>query len=587
MAEAQKTSNIPQHLRPFRRPSLTTEHLVTEAPYSYTPSKPAIAELCPPHWRRSSKRGIRRKLKSIILKDLQSVGSPERTPHTRPTIMRMKDSDDYITARAANPRTGLISPSVGTPTPRVPLTPESPAEALKRRSYEEPPSPTPNVKARPALRRAFERKGHMEDGVKLCREHNGWSSNASIASPKVTIADAGFGPGGSESQPHLNGDAFMVHMPSAREPQPYNYPGYSPQQIAAYEHYKQKTRRVSAEGYDKRTFHPDHHVHGYQTAGGLSLPGSSSYDAVMENATPPQWLIDRPLDAIKAVRTRNTKPTPVPTNNEMHCFGGAELHATSFAPFSSPRTPVSHSGREADAALKTIPRPAHQDEVAATRVVRKPIPRPSENNTTSSPPNSEPDLRHLPAVRLVPPLLASTPHNQATNRTTNHRQCSLGCAKDTDTSLCVQSRLATSHNTTTSAPPTLFSAVTQPRLGKGTQKASQDEDDGAHTSAPGQTSLIADILIACIISMLDLCKRLRFPTLRLSALDTLSAEDATPEQKAHALKTILSTAGQVLLVVTITAMLWQVGSAVIRCLQLLFWPVLLPLKVVRWICIGG
>jgi hypothetical protein len=41
--------------------------------------------------------------------------------------MGMKDSDDYITARAANPRTGLISPSLA----GTPRTPESPAEALK------------------------------------------------------------------------------------------------------------------------------------------------------------------------------------------------------------------------------------------------------------------------------------------------------------------------------------------------------------------------------------------------------------------------------------------------------------------------
>jgi hypothetical protein len=44
--------------------------------------------------------------------------------------MGMKDSDDYITARAANPRTGLISPSLA----GTPRTPESPAEALKLRA---------------------------------------------------------------------------------------------------------------------------------------------------------------------------------------------------------------------------------------------------------------------------------------------------------------------------------------------------------------------------------------------------------------------------------------------------------------------
>jgi hypothetical protein len=76
--------------------------------------------------------------------------------------MGMKDSDDYITARAANPRTGLISPSLA----GTPRTPESPAEALKLRSQ----------RIRPALTRANEARKISAGGLqRLCSSEKGWS----------------------------------------------------------------------------------------------------------------------------------------------------------------------------------------------------------------------------------------------------------------------------------------------------------------------------------------------------------------------------------------------------------------------------
>jgi hypothetical protein len=76
--------------------------------------------------------------------------------------MGMRDSDDYITARAANPRTGLISPSLA----GTPRTPESPAEALKLRSQ----------RMRPALTRANEARKISAGGLqKLCSSEKGWS----------------------------------------------------------------------------------------------------------------------------------------------------------------------------------------------------------------------------------------------------------------------------------------------------------------------------------------------------------------------------------------------------------------------------
>jgi len=143
-----KPNRMPVHLRNFYRPSIiTSAPLRTQAPYSYTLSTDSrIADLCPPHWRIDSRKNLRAKVKSIF--HLPSSASVQAEPaprqkKNRPSMMRMKDSDDYLTARAANPWTGVVSPSVGSPSPRTPVTPETPGEVSK-------------AHARPPLSRANE-----------------------------------------------------------------------------------------------------------------------------------------------------------------------------------------------------------------------------------------------------------------------------------------------------------------------------------------------------------------------------------------------------------------------------------------------
>ena len=249
---AKKQSTIPEHLRPFFRSKFTTEPLIAKDNYSYTTSTTSptkTIELCPPRWRLPPKRRLHKRLKDILLKDWQHTNprTPSNSrPKRRPSMMRMKDSDDYITARAANPWTGLISPSIGTDTPRTSLTPETPGEALKVVAYEQPPSPTPGTIARPTLRRANEgRKISAGSAYKWRAGGKGWFKDPKVAatSPKVTQVKAETGQLASKSLPELSEDQFVVHMPSRDEPQPYVYPGYSAKQIKAYEHYRDKSRR--------------------------------------------------------------------------------------------------------------------------------------------------------------------------------------------------------------------------------------------------------------------------------------------------------------------------------------------------------
>src|SRR5258708_4399276 len=93
---SEKQSKIPQHLRPFLRPSLTTEPQISQASYPYNnplqPSPTRSVELCPPHWRLEPKRSLRNKLKLILLKDWQNLSpqTPRRTTaYERPLMMRM------------------------------------------------------------------------------------------------------------------------------------------------------------------------------------------------------------------------------------------------------------------------------------------------------------------------------------------------------------------------------------------------------------------------------------------------------------------------------------------------------------------
>src|ERR1700712_2093699 len=106
MATPKETqSRVPPHLRQFLGSSVATAPLQTQAPYSYTlPSAKCLSavELNPPHWRLANKKSLRSKLKDLVLKT--PAGGPQEqtlkhgSSQHRPTMMRMKDSDDYITA---------------------------------------------------------------------------------------------------------------------------------------------------------------------------------------------------------------------------------------------------------------------------------------------------------------------------------------------------------------------------------------------------------------------------------------------------------------------------------------------------------
>ncbi|KAK6430277.1 hypothetical protein LTR95_013569 [Oleoguttula sp. CCFEE 5521] len=343
--------------------------------------------------------GMRTRLKSIARKTLlkqytlrlsstyPSSSRKKRLTPNRPS-MRMKDSDDYLTARAANPRTGLISPSVAdTPQPR---TPGSPAEALKI-STSCDSSPTLDAQARPALRRA--NVGRKISASQRWRaDDKGWFNDVvtAAASLRTTNATAGAANLTHVAPGQIIADRFVVNMPSAREPQPYIYPGRSAKEMEAYEHYRRKTRKVSGEDWDPRR-----------------LPG-----------------------------------VVVARLNEAEGHDVQRSAAVLMGPYASPKTPA----RQASAGRVTKPTqqfrapnsmllPVSRKPVAGARAQDRER-RISDGSCTSIEDivsEGITQLSQLQRVRLVPPELASLParHMRPASRHRGRgdhpRTCSLGC----------------------------------------------------------------------------------------------------------------------------------------------------------------
>lgn len=530
------------------------------------------------------RRSLRVKFKNILLKDWPNAPSRVYTrrtpPKTRPTMMRMKDSDDYLTARAANPRTGVISPSIGNVTPRPSSTPATPGEALELMigGTKLPPSPTPGLKLRPALRRANEgRKLSQGSKHKWQAEAVGWLTKcgSTIASPRISRIDADATE--SRSTPVLGSDKFAIHMPTANEPQPYAYPGYTSKQIEAFEHYKAKTTRVSSEGYDQRVL----------SAAFQACPGA---DCAVSGVT------DSSLDLQNGVAADDGGPYAQIPHTTIHVGKGTskeanlpystgiELDATTIAPFASPRTPSLHVNERNPRALKTM-----SEDTATHLIHRKPIGTnqhyeysPHQNTPPPQPhyPEDFPLLAKLqafPQISLGHPSQASFPqtHHKRPHLTPHSpRKCSLGCpqqiakTEDGEAAQCLSS-------TSLSRPTPLFPITT----------AAQHQHHPRHIP-------LLDLLLTLLIRTFDITKTLAshlppLPRLHSHALAVLNSETTTPAEKFQALKTLVLSTVQFLLMLGMVGLAWQVGSWAVRVVEVLLWPLGMPLRILRWGLVGG
>ncbi|EME79139.1 uncharacterized protein MYCFIDRAFT_177791 [Pseudocercospora fijiensis CIRAD86] len=608
-----RTPIIPIRLSHFHRPALATQPRTTLSTHC---SNPQHCQAYPhPH---AQHRTLGARFKALVAKNPLNrtarhtiQASSHNSVCSRAHMKRMKDSDDYITVRGANPRTGLISPSVGT---RTPYTPDSPGEALKRYSVEQH-SPTPARTERPSLCRANEGRKISSGSV---RNRSGRETT-----PQQDHVPGAF-PGNQSShlvgkcQPEvasseLRDDQFVVNMPSAREPQPFSYPGYTAEQIDALEHYRRKARRVSSDGYDRRLFHgqslckvytdchectcEDQHVTDARPLPDRQfIPYSDDcyQDRTYEDVEPPILVVrKRPNprttrmthhNADEAIRVsdnhdHNSKKSPLlppripktpPVNNRR---GHHQYASTSTCVEASPpKHSATFENRETlqnfKSSMDSAPRSNPVANLHTGSLPGDQYYSDDDNNNKKNcalPSRQPPEsslLTRLPKVRLVKPEHAAIP--KSSRKSSGDRQCSFGCRRDGNSGECGETRRRkVSDATVVRQSSVLFHGPTP-----GPSSKDRDKD-------------IAEMILEYVTSALRYLGSLQVP--RIDTLELLKDPDVSTREKAEALKTVLSLAGHALAVCTMLAMLWQLGAAVIHLLEVVFWPLAVPVRMLRWI----
>jgi len=496
-------------------------------------TKPDLPE-CPPQASRTRKlkrvvcKSILKKYAVTSIPDCQHIPADRFATPVRPKL-GIKDSDDYITARAANPRTGLISPSPAA----TPRTPEFPAEALKPRSQ----------RARPALTRANEARKISTGGLqKWCADEHGWSREdvkSGVASPRPSDTSVGAADiicGETEAADvTLRGDRFVVHMPSAREPQPYAFPGRSAEEIQAYEHYKQKARKTSGDGWDQRCV----------SNGGIRKTSATGNERGRKRVVS-GGVMSGQFPTRNGTIIRRCTP-----DLEGSAFPGADVHfgAASFAPYLSPKTPARKpsNGRRS----KTIRATLRDSTAGGTRALQE------------SPPITH--LSQLPKLRLVRPELASLlmPKLRQSAKKSN-RICSLGCDR--------------------------FQGYTCPQLAGSPKQVRPLFETPAEdpTSFPTEhaTALAVYFLGALRAAHNRLGDTVRIRIPRPVLLATLTSSEAGLDERITAIKRLLTLAGQIIGLLMAVSALWKLLVAVIGVVGMLVWPLVVPLKLIWWVLAG-
>ncbi|KAH0536453.1 hypothetical protein FGG08_006666 [Glutinoglossum americanum] len=143
---------------------------------------------------------------------------------------RMRDSADYLTVRFANPATGLVSPSVMSDGNTTPSEASQVVEGQRNGRHIED------------LKR--------QQGDIIRRNSSQWNvAQTPILSPipqsSGTISPTRRGASNPSVDP---GDRFVLHMPSAHEPCPFEHPGKTSEQILAYQKGVEAARRRTVGG---------------------------------------------------------------------------------------------------------------------------------------------------------------------------------------------------------------------------------------------------------------------------------------------------------------------------------------------------
>ncbi|QIX00890.1 hypothetical protein AMS68_006407 [Peltaster fructicola] len=507
-------------------------------------SIPVAPELCPPHWRRSAQRSIRRKLKLLALKTFHKPPPFIRYSPVRPN-MRFKDSDDYLTARGANPRTGQISPSVVSD----PKTPDTPGAALKAHALHllrSSPSPTKRLHG---IRLANEGKKLKEGETAAWLATGGTfrgTDSCDLVLPTIaakSVARKVFLNTTEQSAP-LGDDDFLFRMPSAREPQPYNFPGLSGPEIQAFEHYKHKADRTSSDGYDKRLLVDGRKVS--DTARDQTkqecYASSVAVHAVAGPTVAPLNVVKR--RQVASVSTEHTfVPYKSPQSQQKSCFERSQ----------APRPTLNAYRNFSPESLSTVVSSSLEQSVHDEQV--------EEPTVASDTISGVAHLNQLPRVRLVHPSKAATPSSPAGEI----RHCSLGCSRNSSNNTCIETRKAS----------------LQSEISKFSFFADEEGIKAHRQTRIGNVTLDLMEMVMIAVSILWQSSR-DFLLAHASALSRLFPQDMTTWEKLMIVKSLFWLLVQITAISIVVALMWKVAVIIVQVLNLVFWPLSVIVRAARW-----
>lgn len=439
--------------------------------------------------------------------------------------MGVKGTDDYLIARAANPRTGLISPSVVTNlTPRTPI---SPAEALSLFGSDYEPPRTSSPKARmpeePRRPRPAGPRGRWR------QDSTGWNMepDTEAGSPKTTTAN----PPATRADFHASEDSFVVPMPTAKDPQPYG----QADEDKAVQYYRDKAQRLShKEGMNGRMHSigagPRKFAQATKALRDFSNPRSSTPDE--EDAT-----------------ARKEKPTSSsPPMSAVSEFSSCESPRSSRRSVCSPPPGVERR----DSAVSMPTSTSAREKEAPTS--QSPLLGGAERARSNSNTSRFQDLRQLPRVRVVHP---ESPAKKGQREKT----------------------VPVPREYTSTPPPPYRSHPNTPSL-SGTSVA--------ESLSPLETQVVGFLAWAINQLFYKPASTTRDGSPQgqsiglVQAIHILSDSATKPIERWQAIKALAFVASRAVMILCCLAIVVRIGTAVGRVLAIMLWPVSIVWTIVKW-----
>lgn len=435
---------------------------------------------------------------------------------------------------------------------------------------------------------------------------------------------------------HLE-DQFVVHMPSAREPQPFAYPGYTAEQIETLEHYRCKARRVSSEGYDRRLFFHDRRPVAAVVDDSehfIEAHSKCSRDPVTHHHHQ-----HRPFTPYTTERFHGEPRSPEPNTSlmvrkrENNSKVSRILHHSHHQPrvdaqsslempsiLSGPRSPKRMSSTVQQRPVVHPNDPVvsrnfnkHAEKFSATAVgcgggpklhSVKPIGTSSPSRTSSTNTDDDDDgnknvdqyigrilsdddersgvvMHRIPGAgtdlsQLLPRVRLVKPEHAAVPRNTTEgkRQCSLGCGREREGD---EQRSCTQRRVINNSTGTVVHSTTPPLF----ETTKETDDEGLRMRMRMNHT---EQLLEYILLSVNYLGSLQLPQVGL--IELLRDPNVSTKEKVEALKAILSLAGHALAVCTLLAMLCQLGTSLLQFFEVVLWPLAVPLRLLRWILIS-